>query len=1001
MKIRVNYFSRGLLLFAGLLLANLAFGQRTISGTVIDAANKEPLIGANILVIGTSTGTITDIDGSYSLNVPEGATELEFTYTGYNALRVAIGASNTVNAELSAGRLLDEVVVVGYGTQKSKEVTSSVTSVKAEDFNRGNVNDPTQLIQGKVAGLSISRPGADPNGGFSIRLRGLSTLGANTQPLVIIDGLIGGSLGIVDPNDIESIDVLKDGSAAAIYGTRASSGVIIITTKKGRRGFSTVEYNGYVAAESIARQVQTVSADEFVRLRGQSVNRGSDTDWMDEVTRTGVSHVHNLALSGGLSNGTTYRASLNYRNIQGIGVISGFDQLNGRLNLSQKAINNRLTVDMNLAVSERQADYGFVEAFRYATLYNPTAPVQFAANSTNPLAGKYGGFYQEENFDYFNPVAINAQGQNVGTIKGLVLGGKADYQLAEGLTATASYTIQRESRLFGQYYNNDAYWRGFNRQGLASRTAQDDLSRLFELHGTYQKRFGAASLNVLGGYSFQEVEFEGFNAENSNFVSNDLLYNNLGFGLDSRVGRVTPGSYKSQNRIIAFFGRVNLNVDDTYFLSASFRREGSTAFGSGNRWGLFPAVSAGVTLSNLFDIRGVDNLKFRAGYGETGSLPPGSYLSQLLFTQQGSFFFNGGFVPAIGPARNANPDLRWETKGELNFGLDMSLMDYKLTASIDYYSRRTRDLIFQVNVPVPPNLAARTWANLEDVVLSNNGLEVALGYNVDKGNFRWNPSLVFSTFNTVLDTVDAPDAKFAFFQSGGQLFDFSTSPGAPGLNNNPTMVVQAGQRLGQFWGPRFVEISEGNFVFADLNGDGVVDDDDKEPFGNALPRWSIGLNNSFQMGKIDFNFFLRGDFGHQLANMYRVFYEPLGTGSRNIENIVRTKYFDETLTAAPQFSSYYVEKADYIVLDNATLGYTFNMPKGKAISRLRVYLAGQNLFFITSYTGVDPSPRFADAGDPDNGGFQNLTANPLFPGLDRRNTYFRARTITFGANVTF
>ncbi len=1009
MKIRVNYFSQGLLLLAFLLSGSWAIAQRTISGTVTDAATKEPLIGANILVLGTSSGTITDLDGTYSLNVPDGFTELEFTYTGYASQRVTIGASNTIDVALSAGRLLDEVVVVGYGTQKSKEVTSSVTSVKAEDFNRGNVNDPTQLIQGKVAGLSISRPGADPNGGFSIRLRGLATLGANTQPLVIIDGLIGGSLALVDPNDIESIDVLKDGSAAAIYGTRASSGVIIITTKKGRRGFSSVEYNGYVAAESIARQVQTVSADEFVRLRGQSVNRGNNTDWMDEVTRTGISHVHNLALSGGLGNGSTYRASINYRNVQGIGVVSGFNQLNGRLNLSQKALNDRLTLDLNLAASEREADYGFVEAFRYATLYNPTAPVSFADNSTNPLRNKYGGYYQEENFDYFNPVGILEQGSNLGSIKSLVLGGRADYKLAEGLNLVASYTVQRENRLFGQYYNNNAYWRGFNRSGLASRTTNDDFSKLFETHATYQKNFGSANLNILGGYSFQELTFQGFNAENGNFISNDLGFNNLNFGLDLPNARANMGSYKNQNSIIAFFGRVNLNVDDTYFLSATVRREGSTTFGEGNKWGLFPGVSAGVTLSNLFDIKGVDNMKLRVGYGETGSLPPSGGLSQLLFGRQGSFFFNGAFVPAIGPIRNANPDLRWETKGEFNAGLDLALLDYKLTASIDYYSRRTRDLIFEVNVPVPPNLASRTWANLEDVVLLNNGLEVALGYTMDNGNFRWNPNLVFSTFNTVLDTVSAPDAKFKFFQSGGQLFDFSTSPGAPGLNNSPSMVVQAGQRLGQFWGPRFVEVREGKFVFADLNGDGstdinndgVTDEQDKEAFGNALPRFSLGLNNSFQFGKIDFNFFLRGDFGHQLANMYRVFYEPLGTGSRDIENIVQTKYFDETLRDSPEFSSHYVEKADYLVLDNATLGYTFNLPKGKAISKLRLYLAGQNLFFITSYTGVDPSPRYADFGDPDNGGFQRLNGNPLFPGLDRRNTYFRARTVTFGANVTF
>lgn len=1019
MKLKVDYCSKWLLVVLLVTMGSFAFAQRTITGTVTDEATGEPLIGANILVIGTSTGTVTDLDGTYSLQVPEGATQIEFSYTGYASQRVTIGASNVIDVALNAGEVLEEVVVVGYGTQKSKEVTSAVTSVKAEDFNGGNVNDPTQLIQGKIAGLQISKVGGDPNGTSTIRLRGLSTVGAGTSPLIVIDGVIyynpnqgANALNYVDPNDIESVDVLKDGSAAAIYGSRASSGVIIITTKKGARGTTKVEYNGYASAESIAKQVETTSAAEFARLRPGS-NRGAETDWVDEVTRTGISHVHNLSLGGGVG-GTTYRASLNYRDIEGIGVVSGFDQLNGRLNLTQKALDDRLTFTTNISATRRDANFGFNESFRYATLYNPTAPVRFADNSTNPLAAKYGGYYQEENFDYFNPVALIEQATNIGKINNLLVSGRVDYQLIQGLTVSAFYSQLKESEQYREYYKKDAYFRGFNRNGLARGTDIDRNTQLFETTLNYSTGFGALGLTALAGYSYQDIEDGNLFFETGDFISDDVTFNSLGFSQDIANARGTFNSGRNSYKVIGFFGRVNLNYDDTYFLMASVRQEGSTRFGEDNRWGLFPAVSAGVTLSNLFDVSGIDNLKLRVGYGETGSLPPSNGLSQLRFTRSGSFFYDGGFVPAFAPNQNANPELKWETKGEFNAGLDFALLDYRLTGSIDYYTRRTRDLIFNVNVPVPPNQAQNTWANVEDIELINNGLELSIGYLMDKGEkFSWEPRVVFSTFNTELELQDVgEDAKFKFFTSGGEFFDFATSPGAPGLNNNPTMVVRANEEIGQIYGPIFERVGEnGQFVFRDLNGDGttdangdgITDEEDKTTIGNGLPNFSLGFNSTFKFGNIDFNFFLRGDFGHDLANMYRVFYEPLGTGSREIENIVNTEYFNENLKDAPEFSSYYVENASYIALDNATLGYTFNLGESSKFSKLRVYLTGQNLFFITDYSGVDPSPRFADPGASDNGGRPGREFNPsvLAPGLDRRNNYFRTRTITFGLNLGF
>jgi len=979
--------------------------QTTVTGVVTDT-DGEALIGANILEAGTSNGTITDIDGTFSLSVSNGAT-LIFSYTGFTDQQVAIGSETNFNIALAAGTLLDEVVVTGYGTQKSKEVTSSISSVKAEDFNKGAIQDPISLVQGKVPGLNITSVGGDPNGGAEIRLRGVTSFGANASPLIVIDGVIGGTLDNVDPNDIESIDVLKDGSAAAIYGTRASSGVILVTTKKGQAGSTKVEYNVYATNESIAKRVPTLSASEFTAIR-PNVNRGSSTDWVDEVTRSGLTHVHNLSLSGG-SGQTTYRASLNYRNVQGVGIVDGFNQLNGRLNLSQRALDDKLKVDLNVSATQRDANFGFNEAFRYATLYNPSAPTRLSEG--DELFDRFDGYYQEINFDYFNPLAILEQNINTGETNDLLLSAKATYDLMDGLSVSASVSQQKESGLFGQFFDKNSFFRGEGRNGLASRQTFDREQTLFESTLNYTKDLsGGIELSALAGYSWQEITNQGFNATVGDFISDDITFNNLGFGLDVGNGQATVGSFKNQNRVIGFFGRANLNFNDDFFLSASVRRDGSTRFGTNNKWGTFGAISGGANLVNLLGISGPDQLKLRVGYGVTGADAPGDLLSVFRFDNAGSFFFNGNFVSAVGPNQDPNPDLKWEVKKEINAGLDFAFGDYKWVGSIDVYNRTTSDLILpNLPIPQPPSQSGRITANLEDVELKNSGVELSISYNHSSDNFSWTPTVNFATFKTSIDQVDAPDAQFAFFQSGGQRFDPSTSPGAPGLNDDPSIVVQANAPLGQFWGLKFEGIGDdGQFIFEDVNGDGAFDAADEQVIGQGLPDFSLGFQNQFNFGNIDFSFFLRGDFGHELANMWRVFYEPVGNGSREIENIVSTEFFDPNLTATPIFSSYYVEGASYIALDNVTLGYTFDLGEGSAFDNLRVYINGRNLFYITGYTGADPSVRYQDFGATSNGanrsivnGNQLINGNPLAPGIDRRNNYFRTKSFTVGASFGF
>ena len=467
-----------------------------MTGTVSsDAEGTIP--GVNIVIQGTTQGAVTDVDGNYSISVPGSDAVLMFSSIGYASQSIAVGNQTTVNVTLMEDvTALDEIVVIGYGTQKKKEVTSAVASVKSEDFNQGQVTNAAQLIQGKVAGLSISRPGGNPNEGYEIRLRGLSTVGAGTQPLVVIDGVIGGSLDNLDPNDIESMDVLKDGSAAAIYGTRGSTGVILVTTKQGRRGTSNVEYNGLVSSTSVAKYPNMLKPDEWRSLSselGLGTDFGANTDWFKETTQNAIEQSHNLALSGGTDK-TKYRASFNYRDGDGVILNTGYTRYNGRLNLSQKAINDRLTVDLNIGATQNLAKHGFTEAFRYASIYNPTAPVR----SSDPAYQIYDGYFQQVLFDYYNPVQILEQNTNDEKNSRINVALKGAFEIIDGLTVDAFYSFQSQNSQVGRYYDKNSYWRGMDRNGLAERRYDEDSFQLFESTARYTGNVGTTSFTVLG-----------------------------------------------------------------------------------------------------------------------------------------------------------------------------------------------------------------------------------------------------------------------------------------------------------------------------------------------------------------------------------------------------------------------------------------------------------------------------------------------------------------------
>ena len=985
-----------------MLLSGVLYAQdKTVSGTVSSDA-EGALPGVNVLLQGTSTGTVTDLDGNYRLSVPEAGGTLVFSSIGYANQEIEIGNQSTIDVTMAEDiKALDEIVVVGYGTQEKKEITSAVTSVQAEDFNGGNVNNPSQLVQGKVAGLVIAKPGGDPTGDFNIRLRGTSSATGNTSPLIIVDGVPGADLNSIDPNDIASIDVLKDGSAAAIYGTRATNGVILVTTKSGVSGEPKINYNGYVATDVIANQVDVLNADEFRQLvndpnfafRNPNLDLGSSTDWFEEVTQTPISHVHNISLSGG-SEKTTYRVSLNYRDIEALGRNSGFEQLNSRLNLRQRAFDDRLTFDVILGITNRdlsgfdQPDTGFDDddendgnpAFRFATIYNPTAPVFGEGEAFDD----FGGYYQAVGaFNYENPRAIVDQIVFDGIERNITSNFRASLELIEGLDVSAFYSAQRDNTQINRYTPRTSYPSGTNSGGEALRFMREELNQLFETTLNLDKEVGEnSSIEALLGYSYQYLTNEGFFVSAGNFLTDQFTYNNLGASED--IARdISPNfqSGKESSTLIAAFGRVNFNYNDIFYTTGIVRREGSSKFGANNKWAWFPAVSAGVNIANLAEIPGVDQLKFRVGYGVTGSLPDANYVSlERLTPLGGRFFYNGNYIQSYGPGSNPNPNLKWERKGEINIGLDFAVLDFRLDGSIDVYNRTTTDLIYDVPVPVPPNQFPVTLLNLGE--LNNRGVEVVLNAAVIRGDdLSYNVGFNFAANRTEIVSLSSEEFDFGDQQ-------FRANLGSPGLNATNLIRVKEGEPLGQIWGPRFVGISEeGRWIFEDLNNDDVIDRADEAVIGNGLPDFTLGLNNTVRFRNWDLNVFLRGSFGHDLVNTFRAFYEVPKV--INSYNILRSATEGEIsrLTEDARFSSYHVEDASFLRLDNATLGYNFNVSDIEFLSQIRVYVAAQNLFNITNYTGVDPEVRFDDGGD-------NLS-----PGIERRNTYFLNRTFTLGLNI--
>lgn len=974
--------------------ATISYAAITVSGIITDKATGDIIPGATVLLKGTSKGVTTNESGYYKIEVPNNESILVISMTGFTMQEIAVGNQTTINIALSTKASdLDEVVVIGYGTQRKGDVTSAVASVKSENFVKGFAKDAGQLIQGKVAGLAVTTPSGDPNANTQISLRGNSTLMASTSPLVLIDG-IPGTLNTVSPEDIESIDVLKDGSAAAIYGTRGTNGVVLITTRKKGNRPASLTYDGYVSIQTIARKMKFLDAADYRRLIAEGFfvptanekwDYGTSTNWLDEITRTPVSHTHNITLQGGTAQ-TNYVASVNVRQWQGLFNRSENKQLVGRIDVNHSMLDNKLKFNVNVIGRNRKffAAPNYAYIYRQALIRNPTDSVY-----------TYDGKWREDpnGFNYDNPVRPIEEVDGESKATELRFNGNIIWSPIRDFNIKLLLSGAKTSELTGYYetFDNRASIVN-NRKGYGSRGTGHFQDNLLELTADYSKTFGRNKFTILGGYGYQDITREGFSAWNSDFPTELYTYNRLQSGDAISNPFATTGmrgvsSYKNNAKLAGFFGRLNYAWEDKYLLMATLRHEGSSKFGTNYKWGTFSAFSAGWRISQESFLKGsdvVNDLKIRAGYGITGTAPTDPYMSIIVlnYNSDSRFLYNGTWIQPIEPNRNSNPDLRWEKKEEINVGIDFSLFGGRISGALDVYQRDTKDMLYDFPVPVPPNLFGSTLANAGR--MRNRGVEVLLNYEI-----------IRSKDISLSSNITYMNNKNTLMSISNDLYKTSNDFFFAGHTGEPIQVtthrVKVGEPIGNFYGYRSVDI--------DANGKWIIEGEDGKPkpigdalpndrkvLGNGIARHTAGWNLAFRYKQFSLDLNMRGAFGYQILNFQRMYYEnPTIKQYNMLKSAFDNVYGKRQLGNPLAYVSHYIENGDHWKVDNVTMGYNVDVSRSKYFKQARVYVSGLNLLVLTGYKGIDPE----------------ISRLGLDAGNDSRDKYPTTRTFTIGTNITF
>ena len=991
LKVR-NHSKAGLLktmFSASLLLCSTAAMAQSQKSGVIKDANGEPLIGVTVLEQGTSNGTVTDVNGRYTLKTTKPNAKLKVSYIGYESQVITPGQSVTLSANDAT---LNEVVVVGYGTMRRKDVTSSITTVNAKDLDKGVYTDPAQMLQGKVAGLVISSSG-DPNGSSSITLRGSSSLreGEAMQPYYVIDGIPGMDISMVAPDDIESIDVLRDATATAIYGSKAANGVIIITTKKGTEGKTNVSYNGYVAFDNALKTLDMASAAEL-RASGEVVeDEGANTDWQDEVLRTGVSHNHNLSISGG-NKQTKYIASLNY--IDHDGVIRGteMNRVNGRALITTKVLKDRLTLSAGInamrgvhkGVPVGRNGESVLDAMNY---YSPT----------NPVRNEDGSWFKSDiGSQNYNPLSMINEDSNEFEWRRMQYIGKASLNIIDGLVLNANYSYNSKQKVYSYYNSSLSQLPYGGTKGKAHRDTRLGHDQTFETYLNYDLTLAKVhKLSLMAGYSWEErVNNDGFGVSVYNFYNDQLGFKNLAYGnFINGVSDVDSG-VEEIVRNISFYGRANYSYDGKYLLQATVRRDGSSVFGANNRWGTFPSVSAAWNIAEeSFMKDGIfDQLKLRAGYGVSGNaLGFGAYSAYTLFglNSGSSFTYNGVTYSKIEATQNGNKDLKWETTKMFNVGVDFAFLDSRLSGSIEFYSKKTSDLIWSYDVSTNIYPVGYMNANVGDI--TNTGIELTINaVPVKTKDFTWQTTVNLAHNKNKVDKLS--NKKFSVdYKDWGD-------PNIGGISSNGEVErIKEGESLGTFWTYEWAGYNDHGqstyYVHDATTGErtGEVtttpEKKDKTKVGCALPKVTYGWNNTLTYKKWALTAFFQGNIGNKIMNATRAHYSNkalLSAGKNVLADALKDKYFTSDNTYYYP-SDRYLENGSFFRLSTLSLAYTFDNLDGW-LKSVQVYGTAKNVFTITGYKGLDP----------------DINLGGLEPGLDKRETFYpHTRSFILGVKVNF
>jgi TonB-linked SusC/RagA family outer membrane protein len=969
---------------------------REVTGTVLDTEGN-PMPGVSIMVKGSSQGAITGIDGNFALNVPNDSAVLVFNFIGYVSSELAVGGQSVIEIVLKEDVMqLDEIVVTGYGTSKKSDLTGSLTSLKEDDFNKGSVTTPEQMMQGRIAGVQITSNNGEPGSGSQIRVRGLSTFRSGSQPLYVVDGIpldfassspkgangsaLNGApatnpLNFINPGDIQSIDILKDASAAAIYGSRGANGVIIITTKKGKEGKGEVEYSNFVSMSKLPKKLDVLSADEWVSyldsLKLTKNDFGARTDWQDEIFRTAISHNHNLSLSGGNAK-TSYRTSFNYYDQEGIIKKSGMKRYSGRVNVTQKALNDKLLFEVNLTGSQVHEDRVPVGATGYEgdLLLNT-----LKANPTWPVYNPDGTPYQRTAANERNPVAMleytddrtnttRVMGNLAATleiIKGL------NYKINLGMDYTnANRLINQSQRL--NYMKSTKGSGQINNKELSNYIIEHTLN--------YSKTFGMHSIGLLAGYSYQEFIERGSETTGGGYTTDGVLYtNNIGKGVSTYS---SISSYANPNiKLQSYFGRLNYNLLEKYLITATFRADGSSKFGKNNKYGYFPSFAGAWRLSQenfISDLNIFSNLKLRAGWGETGNSEIDTKNSEPIFAldDASKAIINGTPVGGFKLSRTANPDVTWETTSSINIGADFGIFKGRLSGSVDWYKKTTKNILLPLpTTPLSPS--DFVTMNIPDCQIINKGTEISLaGVPVDNGRFSWNINLNGTFANNVVK--DLPVLKYATGNVKGQ-----------GMTGQRVQVITSDQPMNVFYALEVDSLDAKNKIVYTKGSSGK---DTSLYFGDPQPKFTWSISNSFTFKNFDFNFFFEGVHGNKIFNNTALLLDK-SNFNQSQNALADFVHDDVAFNNTVRVSNRYIEDGSYVRLSNATLGYTLNLKNIKWISRFRIYVSGSNLWIHTNYTGFDP--------DVNSSSDEN---NIKSVGLDITN-YPKARTYLAGLSVIF